>query len=124
LGKHVLLAVDDLLVQTNIIEGAKALGITCDRARTADDALRHAAAKPPAVVFLDLSSKRFHPFKLLRALRDAAHPAHACRIVGFVSHDNAEMRVRAHERGCDFVYPRSALAKQAASILRQLVGTD
>ena len=57
-SKHVLLAVEDLLVQNSVIEGAKALGIEVERVRTAEDAIRVASAKPPAGIFLKVRRGR------------------------------------------------------------------
>jgi CheY-like chemotaxis protein len=120
LSKYALLIVDDLLVQTTVEESAKALGIACERARSGEDALRRAGANPPAVIILDCTAEKLRPLAILRRLKDEKHPAHRTPVIGFVAHAQTDLQTKIHDLGCEFVYPRSALIHQAASILRQL----
>jgi len=119
-GRYALLAVDDQLVLEKLREVAKELSLTIEHARSADETLRKAAAHPPAVVFLDLLSKRHRPLTLIRKLQAATGADKRARLVGFVAGNDA-LKHRAHALGCSFVYSRSELVKQAKSILRSLL---
>ena len=43
----------------------------------------------------------------------------ATSIVGFVSHVQGDLKVKAQEAGCDVVMPRSAFSQNLVSILRR-----
>jgi len=43
----------------------------------------------------------------------------ATSIVGFVSHVQGDLKVKAQEAGCDVVMPRSAFSQNLPSILRR-----
>ncbi len=116
----VLLIAEDPLVHDEVVKAAKAQGINCCRARTGADAVKCVTRSLPAVIFLDLQAESFKPLRVLQHLKRDARFADCGPVMGFVTHGAAEMSARAHELGCDFIYPRSTLVKQAASILRQL----
>lgn len=119
--KHALILVEDALVETSIRDTVRTLGVNCVWARSGEEALRRASAKPPSVIILDLMSVRIRPLLVLRKLKDDQCPARDVPVVGFVTHTKTDLRTRAHDLGCDFVYTRMELTQQLGSILRQLV---
>jgi PleD family two-component response regulator len=121
LDRYALIVAEDLFVETALKESAQAHGIAIERVHTAKEALDQATSKPPAVIFLDLASKKLRPLALIKHLKDDDHPAHRTRIVGFGTHAGDELRTKAKALGCDFTYSRTELAKQAPSVLRQLL---
>jgi PleD family two-component response regulator len=121
LDRYALIVAEDLMVETALKESAQAHGIDVERVHTAKEALEQVTARPPVVIFLDLASKKLRPLALIRHLKDDDHPAHRVRIVGFGTHAGDEIRTKAKALGCDFTYTRTELARQANSVLRQLL---
>jgi CheY-like chemotaxis protein len=108
------------MIETSIRDTTKSLGVRCVWSQSGEDALRRASADPPSVIFLDLMSVRIRPLLVLRKLKGEDSPSREVPVVGFVTHTKTELKTRAHDLGCDFVYTRTVLTMQMNSIVRQL----
>jgi len=68
------------------------------------------------LIIVDLNSNGIKP---LPVITRCAQVQKATSIVGFVSHVQGDLKVKAQEAGCDVVMPRSAFSQNLASILRR-----
>jgi DNA-binding NarL/FixJ family response regulator len=111
MGKVVAL-IDDLFFQMKLAETAKHLGVEVKVAANPDALLAEAGAGL-RLVLVDLNA-RSQPLEAVARLRAAGNPA---RIIGFLSHVQAELAQRARAAGCDEVLPRSSFTQNLAAIL-------
>jgi len=105
----VLVLCDDLIFTSKVTATGRAAGLAVAVARTAEAAVRRAAAEPPACVLLDLHNDGLDLTRLLTELR-AGCPTMP-RVIGFGSHVNKELLDAARLAGCDLVMPRSLFRK-------------
>jgi CheY-like chemotaxis protein len=113
----VLAAVDDLMFVSKISTAARQLGVEVVFARTADEA-RQTAERHPALIILDLNSRRTDPLGTIAALK--RDPALAeIPTVGFVSHVQGDLIAAARAAGVDEVLARSAFVERLPDILRR-----
>ena len=66
---------------------------------------------------MDLNSNSIKPMPVITKMR--AKYKKNTSIVGFVSHVQGDLKVKAQEAGCDVVMPRSAFSQNLVSILRR-----
>lgn len=116
MSKTVLVAVDDLFFASKISETARQLGISLLFARSQDEVIARALTERPALVIFDLNSSRCSPIETIGQIKDDADLRHI-PIVGFLSHVQADLKVKATMAGCDRVMPRSVFATHLPKIL-------
>ena len=116
MNQSVLVAVDDLFFASKITETARQLGISLLFARSQDEVIARALSEKPALVIIDLNSARCRPIETIGQIKDDADLRHI-PIVGFLSHVQADLKVKASMAGCDRVMPRSVFAANLPKIL-------
>lgn len=116
--QSVLVAVDDLFFASKITETAQRLGIPLLFARSQDEVIARALAERPALLIVDLNSTRCNPLETIGQIKEDADLRHI-PIVGFLSHIQADLKVKATMVGCDRVLPRSAFTAHLPEILTQ-----
>ena len=79
------------------------------------------ATKPSLIIF-DLNNVGAKPLTLIPKLK--AKLKKATNIIGFVSHVQGELKMKAQEAGCDMVLPRSAFSQNLAQFLRRHATVD
>ena len=119
----VLVAVDDLFFSSKITETAKHLGIPLLFARSQDEVIARALTERPALLIVDLNSTRCNPVETIGQIKDDADLRHI-PIVGFLSHVQADLKVKATMAGCDRVMPRSVFAAHLPKILGEYTGSS
>jgi len=72
----------------------------------------------PALLIVDLNSTRCLPIETIGQIKDDADLRHI-PVVGFLSHVQADLKVRATMAGCDRVLPRSVFASHLPKILAE-----
>ena len=117
----VLVAVDDLFFSSKITETAKQLGISLLFARSQDEVIARALTDKPALIIVDLNSTRCNPVETIGQIKDDADLRHI-PIVGFLSHVQADLKVKATMAGCDRVMPRSVFTTYLPKILSEYSG--
>jgi CheY-like chemotaxis protein len=116
-NNKILAVLDDLFFTVKINEAAKRAGVPVEFVKSAKDALDQAQAHPP-VIILDLNFARLDPLKLIEDLK--SDPGlKGIRLIGYVSHVQAELIQKAREAGCDVVLARSAFSKDLLRILKR-----
>jgi CheY-like chemotaxis protein len=111
--------VDDLFFQAKIQETARKLGVKVAFAKAEKDTVAQLAggeALPTLIVF-DLNNANAKPLTLIPKLKTKLK--RATSIVGFLSHVQGDLKLKAVEAGCDTVMPRSAFSQNLPNLLRR-----
>ncbi len=113
--------VDDLFFQTKIKDTARKLNINVEFVKTDQDILdrlEQNGQQPPSLVIFDLNNANAKPLATIPKLRSKLKKA-TTSILGFVSHVQGDLKLKAQEAGCDAVMPRSAFSQNLPQILRR-----
>ena len=111
----VLAVVSDLFFSAKINEAAKRAGVTLEYVTAEKDVLEKARSNP-ALIILDLNFDAVRPVELIGKLKGNADLKHI-RLIGYLSHVQTELKMKAQEAGCDQVMPRSAFSMNLPQIL-------
>ncbi|HEV2914036.1 MAG TPA: hypothetical protein VGX92_12210 [Pyrinomonadaceae bacterium] len=117
MSQHVIAAVDDMFFASKIRASAEHLGRDVRFARSANALITWAREDAPALILVDLHAQRFDPIALAKTLK-ADEDLRCLPLVGFFSHVQTALKLRAEEAGFDRVMPRSAFTKHLAEILQ------
>jgi len=109
-------AVDDLFFASKIRAVAEHLGLTIEFVRSDQAVLDAARREAPAVIVIDLHSRKFHPLELAGQLKEDDQLRAIC-LVGFFSHVETALPAAAEKAGFDQVLPRSAFTNRLPQIL-------
>lgn len=112
--------VDDLFFLAKIQETARKLNVKVEFVKTDKDLYermgQNGADKPSLLIF-DLNNIAAKPLTLIPKLKSKLKKA--TNIIGFVSHVQGDLKLKAQEAGCDMVVPRSAFSQNLPQILRR-----
>jgi CheY-like chemotaxis protein len=113
--------VDDLFFLAKIQEVARKLNVKVEFIKSEKDlGEKEGAAEgedKPSLIIVDLNSNSIKPLPTISKLRSKFKKSTS--IVGFVSHVQGDLKVKAQEAGCDVVMPRSAFSQNLPNILRR-----
>lgn len=119
-GKRILAVLDDLFFMVKINESAKHAGLPIEFLKTEIDLLERAKTHPALIIF-DLNYRGVDVLKLVEALKaDAA--TKDISVIGYLSHVQGELKLKAQAAGCDAVMPRSAFSQSLPQILKRHAG--
>lgn len=114
--------VDDLFFLAKIQEVSRKLNVKVEFIKSEKDIGEkegpEEAEGRPSLIIVDLNSNSIKPLPTISKLR-AKFKNKATSIVGFVSHVQGDLKVKAQEAGCDVVMPRSAFSQNLPNILRR-----
>jgi CheY-like chemotaxis protein len=71
----------------------------------------------PTLIIVDLNNVAAKPLTVIPKLKSKLKKE--TNIIGFVSHVQGELKMKATEAGCDMVLPRSAFSQNLAQLLRR-----
>ena len=111
---HVIAAIPDMFFRAKVLETAKALAVDLGVARDADELLRQVRTEKPRLVLLDLQAAALQPLDTLVALEGIP-------VVGFLAHEQVELREQALAAGCGEVLTKGQFSASLASILRRVL---
>lgn len=119
--------IDDLFFLAKIQEIAKKLNIKVEFVKTVDQVLERVQPdvpedERPSLVVIDLNNLAIKPLALMPKLR--AGLKKGTSIVGFVSHIQGDLKMKAQEAGFDVVMPRSAFSQNLPQLLRRHGSTE
>lgn len=115
-NSHTVLAVlTDLMFRVKIEEAAKRAGLKTAFVQSQADTLA-LAREGPSVIILDLNCANTEPLDTIRKLK-ASDETKGIKLVGYVSHVQADLKQAAQEEGCDVVIARSAFSQNLPTIL-------
>jgi len=111
--------IDDLFFVAKIQEVSRKLNVKVEFVKTDKDIAEKTenVEEKPSLIIVDLNSNGIKPLPVITKMRSKYKKATS--IVGFVSHVQGDLKVKAQEAGCDVVMPRSAFSQNLVSILRR-----
>ena len=113
--------IEDLFFNAKITETARKLGVKVAFIKNDPEVLAEIMdgeeADRPGLIVFDLNNANAKPLTLIPKLK--AKLKKSTSIVGFLSHLQNELRVKAIEAGCDTVMPRSAFSQNLPNLLRR-----
>jgi hypothetical protein len=112
--------VDDLFFMAKIQETARKMNVKVEFVKTEkelNERMGQNGDDKPALIIFDLNNVSAKPLSVIPKLK--AKLKKATNIIGFVSHVQGELKMKAQEAGCDMVVPRSAFSQNLAQILRR-----
>lgn len=114
--------IEDLFFLAKIQETARKLGVKVEFVKGGDkDAIARIAeandGEAPALIVFDLNNVNAKPMTLIPKFK--AKYKKAVSIVGFLSHLQGDLKMKALESGCDTVMPRSAFSQSLPNLLRR-----
>lgn len=118
-NKPIYAFVDDLFFLAKIQETARKLNVKVDFVKAEKevlDGILELEEKPSLIIF-DLNSNSGKPLLAIPKLK--AKLKKDTNIIGFLSHIQGDLKVKAMEAGCDMVVPRSAFSQNLPNILRR-----
>lgn len=112
--------IDDLFFVAKINEVSRKTGIKVGFIKGADkDALAKLTDLPeedrPSLIIFDLNNANAKPLTLIPKIK--AKLKRGTSVVGFLSHIQGDLKVKALEAGCDTVMPRSAFSRGLPNLL-------
>jgi CheY-like chemotaxis protein len=111
--------IDDLFFRTKVQETARKLNVKVEFVKTEKDVLDSIAdsEEQPSLIIFDLNNVGAKPLATIPKLKSRLKKATS--LVGFVSHLQGDLKVKALEVGCDAVMPRSAFSQNLPQLLRR-----
>jgi len=114
--------IDDLFFLAKIQEVARKISVKVEFVKSPEPVLERAQDtvpedERPALVIFDLNNFNAKPLTVIPKLRSKL--SKATSIIGFVSHVQGELKMKALEAGCDVVMPRSAFSQNLPNLLRR-----
>lgn len=109
--------IEDLFFVTKINETARKLNIKVEFVKTVEELLEKTGEEKPSLVLLDLNNANAKPLSVIPKLKSQFKKATS--ILGFVSHVQGDLKMKAQEAGCDSVLPRSAFSAHLPQLLRR-----
>jgi hypothetical protein len=118
---HIYFFIEDLFFLAKIQETSKKLGIKVGFLKNEKDAIAKFAEVPdqerPSLIVFDLNNANAKPLTLIPKLRTRFKKSTS--IIGFLSHLQGDLKVKAVEAGCDIVMPRSAFSQNLPNLMRR-----
>jgi hypothetical protein len=113
--------IEDLFLLAKIQEFSRKLGIKVAFVKADKDIVARLAeggeeTRPSLIVF-DLNNAAAKPLTLIPKLK--AKFKRGTSVIGFLSHLQGDLKVKAIEAGCDMVMPRSAFSQNLPNLLRR-----
>jgi len=112
--------VDDLFFMTKIQETGRKLNVKVEFVKTDKDLYERMGQNgddKPSLIIVDLNNLSAKPLTIIPKLKSKLKKA--TNIIGFVSHVQGDLKVKAQEAGCDMVLPRSAFSQNLPQLLRR-----
>ncbi len=117
--------IDDLFFLAKIQEISRKLNIKVEFVKTEQDIMDRVGQngdQKPALIIVDLNNNSIKPITLVSKLKSKLKKQ--TNIIGFLSHVQGDLKLKAQEAGCDMVLPRSAFSQNLPSLLRRHAADD
>ncbi len=120
-NRRILALVGDLMFTVKITEAAKRNGMQVEYVKTAEEFLEKAKQKPRLAI-VDLNIHTAEPVEAILALK-SNEETKGISVLGYVSHVQGELKVKAQEAGADLVLARSAFTQSLPQLLKRHAGS-
>ena len=118
---RILCFIEDLFVVAKLQETAKKLGVKVGFLKADKDIVARLTDTPeserPSLIVFDLNNASAKPLALIPKLK--AKLKRGTSVIGFLSHIQGDLKVKAIEAGCDMVMPKSAFSQNLPNLLRR-----
>ncbi len=117
--------IDDLFFLAKIQEVSRKLNVKVEFVKSEKEIAEKTGENPeekPSLIVVDLNSNSIKPLSIIAKMRSKFKKPTS--IVGFVSHVQGDLKMKAQEAGCDVVMPRSAFSQNLPNILRRHAAED
>jgi hypothetical protein len=117
--------IDDLFFLAKIQEVSRKLNVKVEFVKSEKEIAEKTGENPeekPSLIVVDLNSNSIKPLSIISKMRSKFKKPTS--IVGFVSHVQGDLKLKAQEAGCDVVMPRSAFSQNLPNILRRHAAED
>ncbi len=117
--------IDDLFFVAKIQETARKLNVKVEFVKTGEELfekLDQNGNGNPSLIIFDLNSNTSKPLTLIPKLKSRLKKD--TNIIGFVSHVQGDLKLKAQEAGCDMVMPRSAFSSNLPQLLRRHAASE
>jgi hypothetical protein len=113
--------IEDLFFTAKIQEASRKLGVKVEFVKGDKEVLARITDGPeserPALLVFDLNNAAAKPLTIIPKLK--AKLKKSVSIIGFLSHLQGDLKMKASEAGCDTVMPRSAFSQSLPNLLRR-----
>lgn len=111
--------IEDLFFLAKINETARKLNVKVQFVKNEKDVLDavETSGEKPSLIIFDLNNHLANPLKTIPKLKKEFKKE--TNILGFVSHIQGDLKLKAIEAGCDTVVPRSAFSQNLPNLLRR-----
>jgi hypothetical protein len=113
--------IEDLFFLAKIQETARKIGVKVGFVKADKDIVSRLADVPegsrPSLIVFDLNNVSAKPLTLIPRLKSKMK--RGTSVIGFLSHLQGDLKVKATEAGCDMVMPRSAFSQNLPNLLRR-----
>lgn len=116
-ARKVLAVMTDLYFLVKISDMAKKFGMVLETVKDKETALEKVKSKPSVVIF-DLNYEAADPLGIIRTIK-ADPEMKRVSTIGFVSHIQTDLKMKAQESGCDMVVARSVFAQNLPGIMKR-----
>ncbi len=118
--------IEDLFFLAKIQETSRKLNVKVEFVKTDKDILERLkngnGEEKPSLIIFDLNNANAKPLQTIPKLKKELKKGTA--IIGFLSHLQADLKVKAQEAGCDMVLPRSSFSQNLPNLLRRHGAAD
>ena len=116
-ARKILAVMTDLYFLVKITDMAKKFGMVVETVKDKESALEKVKSKPSVVIF-DLNYEAADPIGIIQAIK-ADPEMKRVSTIGFVSHVQTDLKLKAQESGCDMVVARSVFAQNLPQIMKR-----
>ncbi len=112
--------VEDLFFLAKIQETARKMNVKVEFVKTEKDLLeriKENGEERPSLIIFDLNNANAKPLTTIPKLKSKLKKGTS--FIGFLSHIQGELKLKAQEAGCDMVVPRSAFSQNLPQLLRR-----
>ncbi len=119
-ASRVFAFVEDLFFLSKIQDTGRKMNVKVEFVKTEKDLAEHMknnGEEKPSLIIFDLNNANAKPLSLIPKLKSKLKKGTS--IIGFLSHVQGDLKLKAHEAGCDMVLPRSAFSQNLPQLLRR-----
>jgi hypothetical protein len=117
---RIFVFVEDLFFLAKIQETARKMNVKVEFVKTEKDIydkMEGNGEEKPSLIIFDLNNANAKPLTTIPKLKSKLKKSTS--IIGFLSHVQGDLKVKAQEVGCDMVLPRSAFSQNLPQLLRR-----
>ena len=118
---RIICFIEDLFVVAKMQETARKLGVKVSFVKAEKDTVARLTDMPeserPSLIVFDLNNANAKPLTLIPKLK--AKLKRSTSIIGFLSHIQGDLKMKATEAGCDTVMPKAAFSQNLPNLLRR-----